>query len=337
MNLEKKICDITVVVQGPVQTFKDRKQEEGITVKCLKSIREHLPGAKIILSTWHGQELQGLDYDQLVLCDDPGQNIRQYKLDGTPRYYNNNRQIVSSSEGLKKVTTKYAMKLRSDNYLTSNDFVMLQKKFQKRCNDYKFLQERVVMSNVFARQYSKGHKVAFHLNDFFYFGLTKDLLTLWDLPLVEDFIPTKEQPYHDSHPNYVIDCAQLFWLKALNKFDPSIQLEHLLDNSKAKLKQSDICYANNIIIGEPSDIGLGLCKRFIENSRVSRPKGKCAHIYFFEWQQLYKKHCDSGFNVECSLVEKIEVFIYRLMYTHSLYIEAKFRIMKRKLNWYSTN
>lgn len=335
MTLEQKFKDITVVVQGPVQTFKDRQQEEGITVKCLASIREYLPGATIILSTWHNQNIQGLDYDQLVLCDDPGQNIRQYKLDGTPRYYNNNRQIVSSCEGLKRVTTKYAMKLRSDNYLTSNDFVMLQKKFHKRGEKYKFLQERVVMSNVFARRYSKGHKVAFHLNDFFYFGLTKDLLTLWDLPLVEDFIPSKEQPYHASHPNYVIDCAQLFWLKALNKFDSSIQLEHLLDNSKEKLTQSDICYANNIIIGAPSDIGLGLCKRFVEKSRVSKPKGQCAHFYFFEWQLLYKKYCDSEFKVEYSLKKRIEVLFYRLMYVHSLYFEAKIRILKRKINWYS--
>ncbi|MEJ6121845.1 WavE lipopolysaccharide synthesis family protein [Vibrio sp. 2-Bac 85] len=326
--------DITVVVQGPVQALSDRNQEEGITYKCLKSIRQHLPGAKIILSTWRDQILDGLDYDQLVLCDDPGSNIRQYKLDGTPKYYNNNRQIVSSYEGLKKVETKYAMKLRSDNYLTSNNFVELQKTFQKRCETYRFLQERVVMSNVFARQYSKGHRVAFHLNDFFYFGLRQDLLTLWDLPLVKDYIPSDNKPYHDSHPNYAIDCAQLFWLMALNKFDANIKLKHLLDNSKDKLIQSNICYANNVVIASPEEIGLGLCTRFLQKSRVSKPKGKCSHIYFYEWQALYKKYCDPKFKVECSLKDKVELNLYRLRYIFPLFIEAKLRILKKHTQWY---
>ena len=80
MNNRHKISakDITVVVQGPVQTFSDREQESGITRKCLDSVRYFLPGAKIILSTWHNQDLTDLDYDQLVLCDDPGTNVRAY-------------------------------------------------------------------------------------------------------------------------------------------------------------------------------------------------------------------------------------------------------------------
>lgn len=334
MEVDGMFNCITVVVQGPVQALKGRDQEDGITVKCLNSIREYLPGAKIILSTWPNQNLQGLDYDQLVLCDDPGPNIRQYKQNGEPRYYNNNRQIISTSEGLKQVNTKYAMKLRSDNYLTSNDFVRLQAKFRKRCDEYKFLQERVVMSNVFARQYSKGHKVAFHLNDFFYFGLTDDLLTMWDLPLVKDFIPSEKQAYHDSHPNYVIDCAQLFWLMALNKFDTNIQLKHLLDNSKDKLMQSNICYANNVVIASPEEIGLGLCTRFLRKSRVSKPKGKCSHIYFYEWQVLYKKYCDPKFKVECSIKDKMKLNLYRLRYIFPLFIEAKLRILKKHTQWY---
>lgn len=56
--------DISVVVQGPVQSFQDREQEPGITQKCLESVRQHLPGSTLILSTWPGQELAGLDYDR---------------------------------------------------------------------------------------------------------------------------------------------------------------------------------------------------------------------------------------------------------------------------------
>lgn len=332
MQEEKNYSDISVVVQGPVQTLTDRDQEEGITKKCIDSVRKHLPGAKIILSTWHNQDLSGLDYDELVLCNDPGRNIRQYKKDGSPHYYNNNRQIVSTSEGLKRVTTKYAVKLRSDNYLTSDSFVSLQKKFPKRCKQYKFLQERVVVANAFTRKYAKGHKVAFHLSDFFYFGLTEDLLSLWDLPLIPDFEKKENQLSSPCYPNYIIDCTQLFWVLALQKFEPSIKLDHLLDNSHDKLVQSDMCYANNLIIASPEELGLGLGEKFSNGQvRISRDRGKCAHLHFNEWQALYKRYCAPSFRVEASLKFKLNLFMNRIKYVYPIYPEAKLRLLKRKL------
>jgi len=330
--MNKKFDDITVVVQGPVQGLVDRTQEEGITKKCLNSVRKHLPGAKIILSTWHNQDLNDLDYDQLVLCEDPGVNIRQYKTNGSPKPYNNNRQIISTVEGLKQVNTKYAIKLRSDNYLTSNEFVSLQTKFQKRCKQYHFLEERVVVVNSFTRKYAKGHKVAFHLSDFFYFGLTTDLLKLWDLPLIANFEQQKNQPYSPCYPNYIIDCTQLFWLLALEKFDSSIKLDHLLDNSPQKLKQSEICYANNLIIGSPEDIGLGLGEKFANGKvRISRERGKCAHIYFHEWHELYKKYCDSDSVINYPTRLKIRLLINRIKYVFPIYPETKLRLLKRRI------
>jgi len=332
MQKTKNYADITVVVQGPVQSLADRGQEEGITKKCLDSVRKYLPGAKIILSTWHNQDLSDLSYDELVLCDDPGRNIRQYKQDGSPQYYNNNRQIVSTVEGLKRVTTKYAIKLRSDNHLLSNDFVALQQQFPARCEEYRFLQERVVVANAFTRKYAKGHKVAFHLSDFFYFGLTTDLLALWDLPLIGNFEPTSSHPLSSCYPNYLIDCTQLFWLLALQKFSSSITLEHLLDNSKEKIAQSECCYANNLVIASAEELGLGLGEKFSNGKvRISREKGRCAHLQFSEWQALYKHYCDASFKVEVSTTYKRTLFLNRLRYVYPSYLETKIRLLKRKM------
>ena len=52
--------DISIVVQGPVQALPDRDQDVGITQRCLNSVREQLPGAHLILSTWKDQDLDGL-------------------------------------------------------------------------------------------------------------------------------------------------------------------------------------------------------------------------------------------------------------------------------------
>ncbi|WP_233219088.1 WavE lipopolysaccharide synthesis family protein [Photobacterium sp. GB-27] len=321
--------EITVVVQGPVQTFADRQQEDGITQRCLRSVRQMLPGAHIILSTWKDQDLAGLDYDQLVISEDPGPNTRYYKKNGTPQHYNNNRQIVSTLAGLKQVQTKYVVKLRSDNYLESNDFINIQQQYKSRCDAFKFLKERVVVPNIFTRKYAKGHRVAFHVSDFFYFGLTEDVLALWQFELIPEFTLTKPGMLNDGYPDYPVDCTQLLFLNALKQFDPTIHLNGLLDNNKHTIYQSELCMANNLVVASAEDIGLGLCKKFKEKVRVSKPKGKCAHYQYREWQELYKKYCDARFDVNYPLKEKLGLFFERCLYVFPVYFETKINLCRR--------
>ncbi len=118
---------ITFVVQGPVQASASRQQIAGITEQCLNSIRRFFPKSTIILSTWKGQPLDGLDYDQLLELDDPGANTVFY--DGQPIKLNNNRQMYSTHMGLKAVQTPYAVKLRTDNLLTGRQFVELYEQY----------------------------------------------------------------------------------------------------------------------------------------------------------------------------------------------------------------
>ena len=321
--------DISVVVQGPVQSFQDREQESGITQKCLESVRQHLPGSKLILSTWPGQELAGLDYDRLVISEDPGSNVRFFGRDGAPHRFNNNRQIVSTREGLREVTTKYAVKLRSDNYLTGNNFVALQREYPKRTSTHCFLKERVVVSNVFTRQYAKGFRVPFHLSDFFYFGLTEDLRTLWDLDLFED----AQDPIHDNegalYKSYPPDCTQMFWIKALQKFDTSIHVNELLDRSASRLEQSDLCFANNLVIASPADLGLGLCQKFLGTARISRTKGQCAQWQHWEWQEIYRRYCDPDFPKAPASV-KANLFLKRLVHVHPVKLETIVKLYKNR-------
>jgi len=316
--------DIKVVVQGPVHSLHGRSQEIGVTKKSILSIKKYLPGAKIILSTWKGQSLDGLEFDDLIESKDPGFNIRQYKNDGTPKHYNNNRQIVSTLAVLKKVTTKYAVKLRSDNYLCGNDFVELQSAFTERCSEFKFLTERVVVCNTFTRKYAKGQRVAFHLSDFFYFGLTSDLLSIWDIPLIPDYTPTDKHPYNLASPNYLIDCTQLFWLSTLAKFNDEIHLSHLLDNTTPKIHQSNICFANNLIVASAKELGLNLGDKFTNKKvRISKKKGLCAFLSFGDWEYLYKKYCDNNYNISTPKVDRIALILARFIYITPVYLEVK--------------
>jgi hypothetical protein len=80
---------LSVIVQGAIHSE--------FTPLCLQSIRKYLPDAEIILSTWEGSNVDGLEYDILILNEDPG--YKKHCRDN-----NTNRQLVSIQGGLKKVS-----------------------------------------------------------------------------------------------------------------------------------------------------------------------------------------------------------------------------------------
>ncbi len=323
--------DITVVVQGPVQALADRPMDEGITFRSLQSIRRFLPGARIILSTWPDQKLEGLEYDELVLCEDPGPNIYRYDPDGTPYKLNNNRQIVTSREGLRHVTTRYAMKLRSDNFLVGDQFKALQQRFPRRHPEYAFFKERVVVNNTFTREYAKGMPVVFHACDFFYFGLTQDVLALWDLPLFEDvpYDPARAgKPQGLGNPYFPPDCTQKFWLAALQRFDPEIHIDHLHHYSPALKRLSDLCYVNNLVIGDSDTIGLGLNSKFTGKERANRLSGHITYMSYHGWQRLYRRYCDASLVIEKNRSDLLKQILLRACMLPGKYVEGKMRLRK---------
>lgn len=326
--------DITVVVQGPVQALPDRDQDEGITQLCLRSVRELLPGARIILSTWDQQDLDGLDYDELVINTDPGPNVIGYWKNGEPRKENYNRQIVSTVGGLRRVQSKYAMKLRADNFLTGDQFKALQTRFRKRGADCRFSRERVVVNNTFTRLFSKGLHVAFHNCDFFYFGLSEDVLDMWDLPLFEDyeFDPARQGlVQHHGAPFHNVDVCQELWLRYLNKhLAEPIELRHLHDFDAALSLISDQSFANNLVIGAPEDIGLGLPSKFGRGTRATRPSRLMAYVSHQDWQRLYQRHCDPQFAVEDTLKGNLRVAFWRYGYMPLRGLSERLALGKKK-------
>ncbi|MCE0558860.1 WavE lipopolysaccharide synthesis family protein [Motilimonas sp. E26] len=324
--------DITIVVQGPVQNYAARAMDEGITQRCLQSIRTYLPGAKIILSTWHDQDLDNLDFDQLLLNKDPGTNIRYFTAPDKPKLFNNNRQIVSTLNGLAAVTTKYALKLRTDNYLISNEFIALFEQAFIRQAEQSVFQQRIVISNTFSRKYAKGKPVAYHLSDFFYFGLTQDLLKLWDIPLQDNYDLSQQQQVSTSYPYFPIDCTQMFWQEGLKQFNQQIELLHLHDLAGDKLKASEAFIANNLIIAEPEKIGLALCQKFLGKSRANRTRGKCSFYQLSDWYVLYKKYCDPTHPLPYLALFKL--FLQRLIYVFPSRFETKMKIISRTKKMY---
>lgn len=285
---------ISVVVQGPIAANHDRPQSEGVTRRSLEAIRCHLPGAHIILSTWKGSDTGGLDFDELVLSDDPGSSVIMYYKDGRPHRVNVNRQIVSTMAGLQRVKTDYAMKLRADNVLHGDSCKTLFEVFPERAEKHRYLNDRIVIANLCAQAYSQGLPLPFFLCDFFYFGRTEDLRTFWGQPLVRDYVYREELKGKRQHPQYpwpqtVVE--QMLFVAFLNKFAPVELTSKFGDTGLRDLSRQVV--ANNFIVCDREMLGLEVPERLAQ--RDGFPYTYYSHVL---WQWLYRRYCAPGFEPE---------------------------------------
>ncbi|MDC5850468.1 WavE lipopolysaccharide synthesis family protein [Vibrio europaeus] len=259
--------DITFVVQGPVQASKDRKHLLGITEQCLRSIRDHFPESKIILSTWKGQPHQGLGYNLVLELDDPGPNFIYY---GDERIQlNNNRQLHSSHMGLAKVETKFAVKMRSDNLLTGRGFVELYEKYSGTPRDSKhaLLNSRVVTSSTFFISSHVGREVHFHKSDLFDFGETADLLKIWNGNFVPELRFNKVSGYKSRYPA-TEQFLCLSWISRLLGIDIMLNTK-AGDHAGLGKEYWKKFVANNLIVDLPENIGLDVTERFYNRGNLA--------------------------------------------------------------------
>ena len=271
-----KSNEISIVVQGAIN-----KTE---TLASLKNIRKYLPDSEVILSTWEGSDVSFLDglYDILILNKDPGAGY-YYKTDKEVKYNNLNRQLVSTQEGLKRATKKYAMKVRSDIILTSDKFLNFFDKYPKRNGEYKLFEHKIIASAVCSRfvmnDCAAGNridetKMAFHVSDWWFFGLKNDLELYFGVPLVQEpefsnFYKLEQNkdkfnPYIYLEESYVqFSPEQYYAIKSFqNKFN-NIKIEHAGDVSDEQFEFSRKLLANNFIFLEYCDSGVYFKKHAI--------------------------------------------------------------------------
>ncbi len=145
------------------------------TSKAMQQIQQIMPESKIILSTWHNQDVSDIACDGIIENDDPG------TLDGGPEpYFNNvNRMIVSTRNGLQRVTTKYAVRIRTDSTIKNDTFIPLYEKMMASGH----AQPSWFKHPIMVICYREFLVTPYLVGDPFHFGLTSDVLNLWDIPL----------------------------------------------------------------------------------------------------------------------------------------------------------
>lgn len=292
--------EISVVVQGAI----DKK----ITPKCLNSIRKFLPEAEIILSTWENSDVDGLDYDILLLNQDPGGYKHDFAIYNKTCSMNNfNRQLVSTCNGVLKASRKYCLKVRSDIILKNSDFLKYWDKFEIRNDEYKLFNHRVLCSSLFSREYSCqcgwGFPTPFHPSDFWLFGLTNDLKDYFiNCPL-----QTKEEAsnWDFKYPNrcpYItllwrFSPEQYFCVNWVKKYYPDLQFDDWSDWNPQNIELSKNILYNNFVFLGYEESGIYSKKHFGAERIKSSIQGLITYDLF---QKRYKEYCDNTYVVSPS-------------------------------------
>jgi len=314
--------DISVVVQGAV----DKEN----TPRCLKSLRKHLPGAEVILSTWEGTNTDGLDYDVVLYNQDPGG-----WRDGRTDILNNlNRQLVSSKNGIKAASKKYCVKIRSDIIFRSNRFLTYFDKFPKRDPQYQVFQERVIFCSYFFKRYLGEaqyivHPVPFHMSDWFAFGLREDILMLFDIPLAEE---PKNTNYLNTHK---IETARFDMFGASHQYAPEQYIfmncikrkltmpvfKNIVEYTSENIGFNDDVVVNNCIILNPAQMCIFCGKNGIDPYRtwsrfeLTLPQYVWEGLYRYDvFVDEYKKHYVITREIlsEANRLKKVYLVLHRL-------------------------
>jgi hypothetical protein len=163
--------EISFVVQGPIL-----KDGTNSTINVLKSIRTHFPDSEIILSSWIGEDVEYLEYDNLVLSELPTSIV----LNKT-RQCNINRQIVSTIQGVIVASKKYLIKTRTNTLFENNNLLTI---FNEVPTNSVF-ENYVLTIDLFSRDSYKSKILSYHdgflhhPSDIFLMGLKKDILELF--------------------------------------------------------------------------------------------------------------------------------------------------------------
>jgi hypothetical protein len=167
--------EISFVVQGPII-----KNGTHSTRNVLKSIRTNFPHSEIILSSWIGEDTEGLEYDYLVVSElPPSINLNK------DRQCNINRQILSTIEGVKVASKKYLIKTRTNTLFDNNNLLIIFNELPTNS----IFENTVLTIDLFSRDQYKSFVKSYHdgylhhPSDIFLMGLKKDINELFSCPL----------------------------------------------------------------------------------------------------------------------------------------------------------
>ena len=236
---------ISVVINGLVVGNSDADERERFTKRSLESVRKYLPNAQLILSSWEGSDISGLDYDDVVLSPQPVP-IYITTTEGQTKLMSGNNQIVSSQNGLKLARRQYTLRMRSDTVLTGTNFLNYFVTYNRYPNNG-ILKKKVVVLPTFNPRRAGHGRFLFDTCDWLFFGLTEDIKNIYDVPFVKesDMRGVKTNGGYPAEENF--STEQYLWLNFLRKYE-DVCFPSYSYNTPEALALSEKSYAENAIM-----------------------------------------------------------------------------------------
>ncbi|GEM_PF-6188645 len=327
-----KTSDISVIIQGAI----DLK----MTTICLKSVRQNIPDGEIILSTWKNtdakvlQELQELNEKEklfnILLLHDEVNAVKSKFYHGKGTGFNNNifKMILSSREGLKKATRKYALKMRTDMEMKNLNFIDYFGKFDDHETDEKkIVKNRLVISSVYTCKVFDYKDNSFRFSDWFHFGLREDVLKLWDIPFENDPCYTGKKARKTTTKeleNMLIPAdsfheEQYLWGNFAKANGIKFEMLDENDFSETTAKLSEEFLIKNAVI-------VDFAKSGFEMLKIGRRFYSYGGLYcHYDWLRLYKQYCNPNIQLPNCFFARCEIAFYS---TKNAYARHAIRICK---------
>ena len=288
--------DLTILIQGPF--FKYKNFDSNKNIKILKSV---FKGAKILVSTWEGENQFKINKKNIIFNKDPG-FVKDDHIGSSTPGSNINRQIVSVKKAINKINTKYTLKIRADCFFKKNTIVKINTNKFIRDNKYKFFNKRIVISST-GTFHQSVTSILYNYSDWYNFGLTKDLKKLWNVPIVK-----KDQiNYFSKYPNnkknilgknwdlkYTAE-QNIYYKSIKNKIRYKINHAHDFDNQKLLVANKFLI--NNFYLTDVDTVGFVMPKydpRINKNLSKNSTNLRSNELMFLsynnlEWINLYFK------------------------------------------------
>lgn len=269
--------DVSLVVQGAVSP---------VTKSVLDSLRKVFPGAELILSTWEGTDLSGLLFDKAVFSPDPGPQV----ADEVAHLENNvNRQLVTTTAGVKAATRRYILKTRTDIFINSTRFLNYFGCFDQ-ATPYIF-QNRVLICSYYTRN-PRVMSICFHPSDWVLFGNAEDLKLYFSETA---FQTDEEAEWFKTH-----EKAKLLFTNFLSRFTPeqyifisfirrfrNLPIDCYYDFDSTIMGLTEELYAKCfVVLDYQTQLDISFTKydpnRYLE---------KHTTIAYWQWKALYQHYC----------------------------------------------
>ena len=181
------------MVQGPLY----RNEKDFGILFTIKSLKKHLPNAEIIISTWHGENVEDFENIKLVMSEPP---LKLVDKTGYPNYLGHQR--LSTLAGLEVCSRPYVLKIRADHSLLSDNFC-IEPAYVNNANKFAIFNRKIVVSSYFLRNPLKV-PFLFHISDLIQFGKKEDLITFWNFtaPTLEEIIQKEPKGNFRLFGNY---------------------------------------------------------------------------------------------------------------------------------------